>query len=177
MEYPEFWIIFNLNVDSVAVSNVGMDLKIWFLGWGFLRVGSKSNRVLSNLGYLSDICLRYNRWGIMKEVEKLDSYKGMQEKVIRIVYVWIGNTKSVYTKSVLIFMNSCTFYYGFYKMGREYSRMVSLRTCSMHRFIILAIDFWLDSPNYMNIIIHGGSLEGVLVMRYFCNIWSFGEVN
>ena len=59
----------------------------------------------------------------MKEVEKLDSYKGMQEKVIRIVYVSIGNTKSGYTKSVRIFMNSCTFYYGFYKMGREYLRI------------------------------------------------------
>ena len=36
--------------------------------------------------------------------------------------------------------------------------------------------FWFDSPNYMSIIIHGGSLEGVLVMRYFCDTRSFGEL-
>ena len=61
--------------------------------------------------------------------------------------------------------------------GKKILRMMLLFTFSMQHSMTFGYGFCLDSPNYIDITVYGGSLEGVLVMRYFCNIWSFGEVD
>ena len=61
--------------------------------------------------------------------------------------------------------------------GKKILRMMLLFTYLIQHSMTFGYGFCLDSPNYMDTIVYGGSLEGVLVMRYFCNIWSFGEVN
>ena len=61
--------------------------------------------------------------------------------------------------------------------GKKILRMMLLFTYLIQHSMTFGYGFCLDSPNYIDITVYGGSLEGVLVMRYFCNIWSFGEVN
>ena len=61
--------------------------------------------------------------------------------------------------------------------GKKILRMMLLFTYLIQHSMTFGYGFCLDSPNYIDITAYGGSLEGVLVMRYFCNIWSFGEVN
>ena len=72
--------------------------------------------------------------------------------LLSILISTLQNGKKIFTNDVIVYFFNATFYdFGY--------------------------GFCLDSPNYMDTIVYGGSLEGVLVMRYFCNIWSFGEVN
>ena len=61
--------------------------------------------------------------------------------------------------------------------GKKILRMMLLFTYLIQHSMTFGYGFCLDSPNYIDITVYGGSLEGVLVMRYFYNIWSFGEVN
>ena len=60
--------------------------------------------------------------------------------------------------------------------GKKILRMMLLFTYLIQHSMTFGYGFCLDSPNYIDITVYGGSLEGVLVMRYFCDIWSFGEV-
>ena len=61
--------------------------------------------------------------------------------------------------------------------GKKVLRMMLLFTFSMQHSMTFGYGFCLDSPNYMDIVIYDRSLEGVLEVRYFCDIWSFGELN
>ena len=61
--------------------------------------------------------------------------------------------------------------------GKKILRMMLLFTYLIQHSMTFGYGFCLDSPNYIDITVYGGSLEGVLVIRYFCNIWLFGEVN
>ena len=79
----------------------------------------------------------------MKEVEKLDSYEGMQEKVIKLC-TYRSEIQRMGILRVLEFMNYYPFYYPLYKMGRKYSRMMLLFTFSMQHSMILAMDLvWI----------------------------------